>query len=977
MNFFGGLKNNQNAQQPQRPPFGQANQNGEMHTFFQSSNQVSTQNQEKVTVVNSKTDQKPDGFLNSLNKMQQDRQQIENEKLKALNIAINEAVSQGYEPEVLDYQKYLGPDCSLETANSFMQSLKQESKQGQSILQQQYIQRYKSRVKDQKLTIGVDYYLSNIQFVDQLDVTNLLVSGLYAGGFTFNNQEKLSYILKFNHVPHIITDLNINKYHLKNLQGIQQMNQLLKLELSSNDIQDISALKSMTQITYLDLAINQISNIEALRDMVNLNTLRIGFNQIICVEPIINLNIPNLGINNNFIQDSQLLVNHPDISIKDIDTQKIPNIQQIQNYLGPSSTYDQAERLFNNINLNQITNKIQLHELFLIKHYTPLIKDFKLNIQNNNYITSLKFMEKFDIKSLFIKGDYFTRFKNERKHSKCSINFLFVPMNIVELHLTNSNLQSISGIQQMTQLKILNLRENQIYDIRCLQYLVQLTSLNLEDNCIMFIEPISKLNIPDLYLKGNMIQDTWLIVEHPKFQIEWITPYVQPQINDAKEFFGPEGTVNDAEDLLNQINQYKHYNTSTIENAQLKSLQNSVKDSTLKIENNKFIKSIQFADKLLLTTLIIQGQKSTHCFNEPTTQEYGLQFQNTPNSLIALHINKYLLQDITGIQQMVQLQILDLSQNSIENIQMLSELISLTQLNLSFNKISDTSAISSLINLNTLNLSHNKLYDISGINNLTNLSTLLLNNNCIKNILGIPSSQYLLQLDLSRNKLINLQDLVGIRLNSLRILNLSSNNLEDVSQLSNFISIVELNLENNKLQHVHYLQTLINLLNLNISSNELVDISFVYNMKQLVDLNLSKNRIICVKALSNLEMVKSLDIAGNEVIHCNSLLNLSNLQVVELRGNFITETQIQYVINQKQRTPNIKQINISNRIESISQSNLNLYSIKSHFKNTQCNLKNMKQHTLDNLQIAIQCQQHLFETFIQQMTQLNLMQQSQ
>ncbi|CAL6001021.1 Hypothetical_protein [Hexamita inflata] len=195
MNLFGGFKNNQNTQQPQRPAFGQAKQqNGAMHSLFQSSNQVATQNQEKVT-VNNTTDLKHDGFFNSINKIQQERQQIENEKLKAHNLAINEAVSQGYEPEVLDYQKYLGPDCSLETANSFMQSLKHESEHGQNILQQQYIQRYRSRVKDKQLTIGVDYYLINIQFVDQLDITNLLVSGMYAGGLSFNNQDNLSYIL--------------------------------------------------------------------------------------------------------------------------------------------------------------------------------------------------------------------------------------------------------------------------------------------------------------------------------------------------------------------------------------------------------------------------------------------------------------------------------------------------------------------------------------------------------------------------------------------------------------------------------------------------------------------------------------------------------------------------------------------------------------------------------------------------------------
>ena len=89
---------------------------------------------------------------------------------------------------------------------------------------------------------------------------------------------------------------------------------------------------------------------------------------------------------------------------------------------------------------------------------------------------------------------------------------------------------------------------------------------------------------------------------------------------------------------------------------------------------------------------------------------------------------------------MIELESLDLSDNSISDVSALSGLINLTSLWLYNNSISDVSALSGLIGLEELSLRNNSISDVSGLSGLINLTSLWLYNNSISDLLPLVSN---------------------------------------------------------------------------------------------------------------------------------------------------------------------------------------------------------------------------------------------
>ena len=76
------------------------------------------------------------------------------------------------------------------------------------------------------------------------------------------------------------------------------------------------------------------------------------------------------------------------------------------------------------------------------------------------------------------------------------------------LKAESKNIQSLAGLQHFTNLKSLNLMENQIADVGPLAGLTKLKSLSLKHNQIADIEPLAGLTkLKSLNLKGNRIAD--------------------------------------------------------------------------------------------------------------------------------------------------------------------------------------------------------------------------------------------------------------------------------------------------------------------------------------------------------------------------------------------------------------------------------------------------------------------------------------
>ncbi|HDR7351711.1 TPA: NEAT domain-containing leucine-rich repeat protein [Bacillus wiedmannii] len=87
-----------------------------------------------------------------------------------------------------------------------------------------------------------------------------------------------------------LKDLVLTRNKVKDLSGIDQMNQLNKLFIGKNQIEDVTPLAKMTQLTELDLPNNELKDITPLSNLINLQKLDLEANYISDLSPVSKLN---------------------------------------------------------------------------------------------------------------------------------------------------------------------------------------------------------------------------------------------------------------------------------------------------------------------------------------------------------------------------------------------------------------------------------------------------------------------------------------------------------------------------------------------------------------------------------------------------------------------------------------------------------------------------------------------------------------
>ena len=126
-------------------------------------------------------------------------------------------------------------------------------------------------------------------------------------------------------------------------------------------------------------------------------------------------------------------------------------------------------------------------------------------------------------------------------------------------------------------------------------------------------------------------------------------------------------------------------------------------------------------------------------------------------------------------------------------------------------------------------------------------------------------------------------------LKSLTELNLSGNQISDISTLKDLKSLIELNLNRNEISDVSPLLDLKSLTELNLNRNEISDVSPLIDIKSLTELNLSENKISDISSLKRLFGLKNLSIGSNEVKNIDALLDLKEIKTLCLSWNPIID----------------------------------------------------------------------------------------
>ncbi|CAL6034136.1 tandem-95_repeat protein [Hexamita inflata] len=202
-----------------------------------------------------------------------------------------------------------------------------------------------------------------------------------------------------------------------------------------------------------------------------------------------------------------------------------------------------------------------------------------------------------------------------------------------------------------------------------------------------------------------------------------------------------------------------------------------------------------------------------------------------------------MISDISVMQNLKNLQRLNVANNKLQNISAVQCLQELLFLDASFNQISDLSPVYGLNNLIELVVEGNCIKSIEPVQQLKQLSRLCCSSNPIQTDL-LQNIQQVIQLQLQNvcnntNYLLCLRQFINIQ-----VLDISQNNLDDISMLEKLVNLEQLDVSDNQISSLNSLSQLTNLMWLDASNNLLEDILGLEDIiNDLSYLNLTGNKM--------------------------------------------------------------------------------------------------------------------------------------
>lgn len=266
-------------------------------------------------------------------------------------------------------------------------------------------------------------------------------------------------------------------------------------------------------------------------------------------------------------------------------------------------------------------------------------------------------------------------------------------------------IKDLSGLENCTNLEILDLNGDQYSDLTPIKGLTQLAWLNISNNKnYTDISPLSGLtNLNKLYAAYTNIKDLSVFSNLPRLSVLDV-PY-----SKVTNLTGVEGCANLTELDLNG-DQYSDLNP----------IKNLTNISWLNIANNK-----EYTDISALKNL---------------------------SNLTKLFADYTNIKDLSALENASQLSILHIPYSQITSLKPLEGCTNLTELDLNGDQYSNLIPLKNLTKINWLNIANNKqLSDISSLSNLKNVTSLYADNDSITDISVLSNMQHLKSLHIPNN----------------------------------------------------------------------------------------------------------------------------------------------------------------------------------------------------------------------------------
>ncbi|MCU0391469.1 MAG: leucine-rich repeat domain-containing protein [Thermoflexibacter sp.] len=310
---------------------------------------------------------------------------------------------------------------------------------------------------------------------------------------------------------------------IRELKGIERLQNLRILSFSSNQVSDISPVKDLANLQKLDFGGNQVSDISTLKDLVNLQNLSFSFNRVSAISPLKDLvNLKELSFSfNRVINISPVkdLVNLQKLAFSEnqvIDISPVKDLVNLQNLYFWHNQVTDISPVKDLVNLqkldfseNQVSDISPVKDLVNLKELSfssnqvadiSPVKDLvnlkELSFSSNQVADISPVKDLVNLQNLSFEGNQVS-----------DISPVKDLVNLQNLFFWQNQVSDISPVKGLVNLKELNFSSNQVTDISPLKDLVNLKDLNFSSNQVADISPVKDLkNLYFLYAYGNPVK---------------------------------------------------------------------------------------------------------------------------------------------------------------------------------------------------------------------------------------------------------------------------------------------------------------------------------------------------------------------------------------------------------------------------------------------------------------------------------------
>ena len=446
--------------------------------------------------------------------------------------------------------------------------------------------------------------------------------------------------------------------------------------------------------------------------------------------------------------------------------------------------------------------------------------------------------------------------------------------SIKNLYCYFKNIKSAKGIEKLTNLTLLDVRDNQLTNIDVSKN-INLDELHVSWNQLTDIDVSKNVKLTDLDVLDNKLTNI----------------DVSKNVNLEK--------LDVTSNQLTNLDISKNVNLSDL----------YVRDNkltNLDISKNTYLRNL-YVGQNQLTSLDVSNKAYLEILDIRNNQLTDLDIHKSLNlNFLNASINQLTNIDVS---ENVNLTSLTLFDNQLTNIDV-SKNVKLEKLDVSWNQLTNID-VSENVNLDDFDVGHNQLTNIEVSKN-TNLISLTLLDNQLTNV-DVSKNVNLTYLGVSWNQLTNIDVSKNVNLENL---NVFKNQLTNIDVSKN-INLDDLDVYDNQLTNID-LSKNVNLINLDVSNNELTNLDLSYNSKlesidvgdnQLTNLVLKNIKKLSPTTLTNnvnqSPNLKNLTLGNNDKLTNVSISN-SNLENIDLGEQQNLKTVI---VN---KNPKLSKIGIGN-----------------------------------------------------------------